>query len=67
MITNAERQSWPGDVMIPHAEELGLLVPSKVRTVKINAVETQSAKRIGRLDAPTLEEVRVLIRRHLGF
>ncbi len=57
MITNAARAEWPGDVVIDQAEEIGLIVPSKVRTAKIAAVETASAALIARLDEPTLRRV----------
>jgi mRNA interferase MazF len=67
MITNARREPWPGDVFIPHAEELGLIIPSKVRTAKINAVETKTAARIGELDGPTWGRVLTEIRRTLGL
>lgn len=67
MITNALRDAWPDDIIIPDAPGLGLLIPSKVRTAKIAAVEVASATRIGRLDAGTMLEVRTLVRRHLGL
>ncbi len=65
MITNARRETWPGDVDIPDAVAIGLLIPSKVRTAKIAAVETATAKRIGRLDPLTLEKVTALLRTYL--
>jgi mRNA-degrading endonuclease toxin of MazEF toxin-antitoxin module len=65
MITNAVRESWPGDVPIPAAEEIGLLIPSKVRTAKIAAVETAAAERIARLDAATMQQVAALLRSYL--
>lgn len=57
MITNAVREEWPGDVLITSSEALGLLIPSKVRTAKIAAVETAAAKLIARLDADTMAQV----------
>ena len=62
MITNAERPQWPGDIMIPNAEQLGLLIPSKIRTAKIAPVETSKASLIGTLDARTLQQVRRQVR-----
>jgi mRNA interferase MazF len=67
MVTNAARAAWPGDVDIPDAEGLGLLIPSKVRTAKIHTAESASATLLGRLDAKTFERVRQTIRAHLGL
>jgi hypothetical protein len=39
MITNAARPAWPGDIVIENALELGLIIPSKVRTTKISAAK----------------------------
>lgn len=66
MITNAERPEWPGDILIPEAERLGLLVPSKIRTAKVAPVETVKASLIGRLDASTLLAVRRMLRNMIG-
>lgn len=66
MITNARRESWPGDVDIPNSEAIGLLIPSKVRSAKIAAVETATAERLGRLDPATLNEVIALVRANLS-
>lgn len=66
MITNAEREHWPGDVMIPGWQELGLLIPSKVRAAKINALETGNARAIGKLDTSTWEKVLYEVGRNLG-
>ena len=65
MITNARREPWPGDVDVPDAEKIGLLIPSKVRTAKIAAVETATAQRLGRLDPATLTAVTALVRANL--
>ncbi|MEA3036667.1 MAG: mRNA interferase MazF [Sphingomonadales bacterium] len=67
MITNAERPEWPGDVPIANSRELGLIVPSKIRTAKIAAAETAAATLIGRLDAATLRQVLDLVRSSLGL
>jgi mRNA interferase MazF len=67
MITNAARPLWPGDVVIPEAETLGLLIPSKVRTAKILAAEAAAAVTIGRMPEATLREVQARVRDHLGF
>ena len=67
MVTNAARPGWPGDIAIPDAEGLGLLVPSKIRSTKIAAVETLAATKLGRLDISTWREVRESVRTYLGF
>ncbi|MFD1610796.1 type II toxin-antitoxin system PemK/MazF family toxin [Sphingomonas tabacisoli] len=66
MITNAERELWPGDIAIPDSEKLGLLIPSKVRTAKIAPIETHRASLIGRLDDTTLAKVRETLLASLG-
>lgn len=67
MITNAARQPWPGDVHILDAERIGLVIPSKVRTAKIYAVQRRQCDRIGRLTGRTLEEVSVALRESSGW
>ena len=67
MITNAERAAWPGDVPIDDARQIGLIIPSKIRTAKIAAVETASATRIARIDPATLEKVRRIVHRQLDL
>jgi hypothetical protein len=66
MITNARPQHWPGDLAITNAEELGLVIPSKARSIKIVAVEAKAAMRIGRLPDQGWAELRALIQSHLG-
>lgn len=67
MVTNAARVAWPGDIDIPNAEGLGLLIPSKIRTAKIHAAESATATLLGRLDSKTFERVRQNVRAHLGL
>lgn len=66
MITNAEHEPWPGDIHIPQAEALGLLIPSKVRTAKIAPVEVRTASLIGRLDADTYAKVQAAVAQVIG-
>jgi mRNA-degrading endonuclease toxin of MazEF toxin-antitoxin module len=66
MITNARRPAWPGDIEIPGAVEIGLLIPSKIRTDKLSTIETSAASIITRLDATTLAAVMQSIRARLG-
>lgn len=49
MITNAKRESWPGDIGISDHGVVGLPIPSKVRTAKVATLETIAAHRLGRL------------------
>ena len=67
MITSAEREDWPGDLPIPDAESLGLIIPSKIRTAKIAAVEAAQARTIGRLPPALLDEVQEVLRQTLGL
>ncbi len=62
MITNAQREDWPGDVLIPNADQVGLLIPSKVRTAKIAPIEISRASLIGRVDDKTLRLVQTIVR-----
>jgi hypothetical protein len=55
-----------GDISIPRFEELGLIIPSKVRTAKINSVEVGGATRIGKLDNETWNRVLTQVRANLG-
>lgn len=66
MITNARRPAWPGDIEIPNAVEIGLLIPSKIRTDKLSSIETASASFIAHLDSATLATVMASIRDRLG-
>lgn len=67
MITSSSRPHWPGDIPIPDAQAIGLLIPSKVRTTKITAIEAGAATKLGRLDVKTWSVVRDSVRAHLGF
>jgi hypothetical protein len=66
MITNALREPWPGDIDIPNAEQIGLLIPSKIRSAKIAPVETAKASLIGCLDAETLARAQRFVRETIG-
>lgn len=67
MVTNLTRPDWPGDIVVPDAESRGLLIPSKIRTTKIAAVEAAAASKLGRLDEKTWDEVRERVRAYLGL
>lgn len=50
MITAAENEGWPGDVLIrAPADITGLPIPSIVRTAKVATVEVSAAFQIGTL------------------
>lgn len=57
MVTNVDRPGWAGDIAIPDAKALGLVIPSKVRTAKISSVEEAAVTPIGRLDDHTWQRV----------
>jgi len=66
MITNAEHDSWPGDILIPDAVEKGLITESKIRTAKVAPVEASSATLISRLDRKTYAKVHQQLQRIIG-
>lgn len=61
MITSAERPRWRGDLDVPHAEALGLIIPSRVRTAKVATVTVSDLVRIGRMDEGVLAQARSLV------
>ncbi len=61
MITSAERPEWFGDVLIPDAETLGLVIPSKVRTAKVTTIATADMVRIGRVHESVWHAARSLV------
>lgn len=61
MITSAERSNWFGDVPIPDAQTLGLVIPSKVRTAKVTTIATVGMVKIGRMHDSVWGEVRSLV------
>jgi mRNA interferase MazF len=66
MITNAERERWPGDVLIPDWQNAGLIIPSKIRTAKVSSVQTAQAHYLGRLPEPLWQNVWTKIRETVG-
>ena len=68
MITSAANRPWPGDVSLADTyEDVGLPVPSVVRTAKIATIESRRPDPIGRLPEDRLRAVESAIRMHLGF
>lgn len=61
MITNAKRESWPGDVLIADHAAVGLPVPSKIRTAKVATLETHNAHYLGRLSEPDWHAVKAAL------
>ena len=58
MITSAENESWPCDVIISNLKRAGLPAPSVVRPAKIACVEaTRIERRAGRLDKAAARSV----------
>ena len=62
MITNAVRPGWAGDIGIADWQSIGLLIPSKIRTAKISAVEERAATLLGTIDAATWRAVTAILR-----
>lgn len=68
MITSAANRIWPGDIpLIDDHLEVGLPVPSLVRTTKIATIESEFADRLGGLAPDTWTKVEAALRDHLGF
>jgi mRNA interferase MazF len=66
MITSAGRARWHGDLDIPDAEGLGLIIPSRVRTAKVATVAVADLVRIGRMDEVVAAQARSIVRDALG-
>lgn len=67
MITSAENEGWPGDVVIADLERAGLAAPSVVRPTKIACIEPNRIdRRIGRLDKAASRSVAQRVRGFLG-
>ena len=60
MITNAKRAPWPGDLLISDHVAVGLNIPCKVRTARVETIDAQAAEHVGRLPGDMLE-----VRRHV--
>ncbi len=67
MITSAENERWPSDIMIVSLERAGLPAPSVVRAAKIACIEPKRIdRRIGRLDKAASRVVAQRLRSFLG-
>ena len=68
MITSAENRRWPGDVeLVENHLEVGLPVPSLIRTTKIATIEVDHADRLGSLPAESWVQVSARVGSHLAF
>lgn len=68
MITSASNRGWLGDVLLADGyHEVGLPVPSVIRTTKIATIEARPAERIGTLAAPTWNAVASALSEHLAL
>ena len=67
MITSAANEAWPGDVLIPDHDAVGLPVASRIRTAKIATVTAASTRRLGRLPDPLWAEVRARVLAQLAL
>ena len=66
MITNAARPGWPDDIFIDDWAQLGLIVPSKIRTAKITTNEVATAVLLGKASTALQHAVEREVFRHLG-
>jgi len=68
MITSAANRGWPGDVpLVDRHADVGLPVPSTIRTSKIATIEARHADRIGRLSRELWSQVEAELRTHLAL
>lgn len=61
MITSAARPMWRGDVIIPDAQQNGLIIASKVRTAKVATIAAADAVKLGRMDGGVWATVRSIV------
>jgi mRNA interferase MazF len=61
MITSAERARWRGDLDIPDAEAIGLIIPSRIRTAKVATVAAADLVKIGRMDDDVWTRARSIV------
>ena len=66
MVTNLAHEDWPGDLPIPDSLARGLLIPSKIRTVKLATVEERAASRIGQIGESLWQALHVRLVDQLG-
>jgi mRNA interferase MazF len=67
MITSADNEPWPSDVMIADLDRAGLPAPSVVRPAKIACIEPgRIDRRVGRLDKGVARKVGQRLRGFLG-
>jgi len=68
MITSAANRGWPGDVpLVDEHRDVGLPVPSIIRTSKIATIEARHAERIGKLSPELWDAVEAELRIHLAL
>jgi mRNA interferase MazF len=67
MITSAANRGWPGDVLLTDHEQVGLPVPSVIRSSKIATIEARHADRLGTLGPHLWAEVASALKSHLAL
>lgn len=68
MITSARNRQWPSDIpLIENHTEVGLPVPSLIRTTKIATIEAAHAHRLGTLPDALRAEVASALASHLAL
>jgi mRNA interferase MazF len=61
MITSAERPRRRGDLDIPEAKRLSLIIPSRVRTAKVATVAVADLIRVGPMDDRVVADARSIV------
>lgn len=67
MITSAERENGPGDVMMPDYTAAGLPIPSKVRTAKMTAITPLRIELEGNVEISVLAAIQLKVAAHLAW
>lgn len=66
MITSAERSRRRGDLDIPEAKRLGLIIPPRVRTAKVATIAVADVIRVGPLHDRVVADARSIVFNALG-
>jgi mRNA interferase MazF len=67
MITSADNRRWPDDIDLSETHaEVGLPAASLIRPSKIATIEASHAEPLGKVGQDVLDQLAMVMRRHLG-
>lgn len=68
MITSATNSSWPDDIAITVDSQMsGLRAASVIRTAKIATIESETARKVGRIGDVLMDDIRAMLGQRLGL